>query len=182
MDVDRLGTSQLQGAWRPVGTTTEGLVLVNDDEDAPVTVLVGPGGEVGAEFPGIALSVGWGGAAILRPERTLAVTDAGLTQPRPVDRPGEGAWVPVGGPVVPSDSPPVVTGTNRFLVGLSDGSDPSLGGDLVMVDGSGMTATLGSFPGRPPGVVVARRGLGGGVRRIGGDPDPDRRRRPGPAR
>ncbi len=152
MDVDRLSTSQRPGSWHPLGTTTQGLVLVNDDEDAPATILVGPGGEVTAEIPGTALSVGWGGAAILQPDGTLAVTGAGLTQLHPVDKPHEGTWVPVGGPTVPSDSPPAVTGTHRFLVGLSNGSDPSPGGDLVVVNGSGVATTLWEFP---PGAHVA---------------------------
>jgi hypothetical protein len=145
MNVNRLGSYQRRGAWHPVGTTTEGLVLVSRDGDTPATVLIGPEGDVAAEIPGTALSVGWGGAAILQPDGTLVVTDAGLSQLQPVDPPGEGVWVPVGGPVVPSDSPPVVTGTNRFLVGWSAGPDPSLGGDLVMVDEFGAATTLGGL-------------------------------------
>ncbi len=143
VQVTRLVSTEIEGSWRPVGATIEGVVLVTDDPQ-PTTSLVAPDGTVEAELPGTALSVGWNGAAVVRPDGSLVVTDARLSSPMQVDKPGEGAWVPVGGPMVPATSPPVRTGTDRFLVMLAHQPDrgPLSAGELVVVDGAGRAAPI----------------------------------------
>ncbi len=138
VQVARLGSYELDGAWRSAGTTTAGLVLVTDDPE-PHTALIGEGGHIVAEVPGRAVSVGWNGAAVVQPDGSLIVTNAQLADASTVDKPGDGVWVSVGGPVVPTNAPPVITGAARFLVGLAD--DPARGpfssGDLIIVDSTG---------------------------------------------
>jgi len=126
-----------------VGATVDGLVVATDDPE-PATRLVGLDGDVEAEHEGSALSVGWNGAAVLRPDGSLIVTDSGLGNPIAVDKPGEGAWVSVGGPAVPTTSPPITTGTDRFLAMLAHDSDqgPLSSGDLVVIDASGTADSI----------------------------------------
>jgi hypothetical protein len=142
--VSRLMSTAIEGSWQPVGSTVEGIVLVTDGPE-PLTRLVGTNGAIQAEVQGAALSVGWNGAAIVHPDGSLTVTDALLGNPIRIDKPGEGEWVAVGGPVVPATSPPARTGTDRFLVALTT-DDPSgsffSGGDLIVVDATGAAAPI----------------------------------------
>jgi len=143
VQVARLMTTEIDGPWRPVGATIDGVVLVSEDPE-PVTRLVGADGTVVAELEGAALSVGWGGAVILRPDGSLIVTDAHLGNPVDVDKPREGEWALAGGPVVSGPVPPVETGSDRYLVVLGDdpAGDPAgsllTGGGLVIVDARGV--------------------------------------------
>jgi hypothetical protein len=142
----RLTSARIEGSWQPVGATLEGLILVADDPE-PITRLIAPDGTVAAEMDGTALSVGRNGAAILRPDGALIVADARLGDPKPVEKPGEGGWVSVGGPVVPATSPPVKTGADQFLVMLAD--EPAKGqisaGDLIAVDSAGVARPIYQF-------------------------------------
>ena len=140
--VTRLMSTGIEGTWEPVGATIEGLVLVTDDPE-PITRLVSPEGTVRAELDGTALSVGWNGAAILRPDGSLTVTDARLDNPSQVDKPGTGEWASVGGPLVSSNSPPVATATDHFLVMLAPESEMGLlSGQLTVVDPTGHAAAI----------------------------------------
>ena len=141
--ITRLMSAEIDGAWQPVGATIEGVVLAGGYPE-PLTRLVGADGTVRAELPGTALSVGWNGAAILRPDGSLIVTDPRLENPIPIDKPGEGEWVSVGGPIVPATSPPVRTGTDRFLVMLAQHPSQArhTAGDLIVVDAAGVAATI----------------------------------------
>lgn len=143
VQVRRIGSHEITGAWNPAGATTAGLVMVTDVPESR-TVLVGPGGDIVAEVAGRALSVGRRGAAVLRPDGSLFVTDADLANEISVDKPAGGGWVSVGGPAIPSDSPPLVTGASSFLLALAD--DPARGpfssGELVVVDANGAAAAI----------------------------------------
>ena len=138
MRVARLMSTGIEGSWQPAGATIEGLVLVADDPE-PVTRLVSPDGTLRAEVAGTALSVGWNGAAVLRPDGSLIVTDARLGNPTQVGKPDTGEWASVGGPLSSTASPPAVTATDHFLVMLA--SDPEKGplsaGTLIVVDPAG---------------------------------------------
>lgn len=140
-ELARLMSTEIEGTWQPVGATVEGLILTGD-EAGPRTRLVSTDGTIRAEVPGTALSVGWNGSAVLRPDGSLILTSALLDRPVPVDKPGDGAWVSVGGPIIPAASPPARTGTDRYLVMLAHepGKGEISAGDLVVVDGVG-TAT-----------------------------------------
>lgn len=129
-----------------VGATVEGLTLVTDDPE-PVTRLVGSGGTVAAEMSRIALSMGSNGVALLRPDGSLIVTDSRLGDPIDVEKPGGGAWVSVGGPVVPATSPPVTTGADQYLVMLAEEPDrgPISAGELVIVDSAGQARPIHRF-------------------------------------
>jgi len=116
--VARLMTTGIDGWWQPVGATIEGLVLVADDPE-PVTRLVSSDGTVRAQVAGTALSVGRNGAAILRPDSSLVVTDAHLDNPTQVAKPTAGAWAPVGAPSS-TGSLPAMTATDHFLVLLAN--------------------------------------------------------------
>ena len=150
--VARLMSGAIEGSWQPVGATVEGIVLVTDDPE-PLTRLVGTDGSVLAELQGAALSVGWNGAVIVHPDSSLTVTDARLGNPIQVDNPGEGEWVSVGGPLVPTTSSPARTGTDRFLVALTTedpGNSRVSGGDLMMVDATGVAVPIYELsPGSP---------------------------------
>jgi hypothetical protein len=139
----RLMSTEIEGSWQPMGVTIEGLVLTTDDP-GPRTRLVAVDGVVETELPGTALSVGWNGAAILLPDGSLAVTDASLENPTQVEKPGEGEWSSMGGPVVPANSPPARTGTDRYLVMLaSDAGQGGLSaGNLIVVDAAGVATTI----------------------------------------
>ena len=138
MRVTRVMSTGIEGTWQPVGVTTDGLVLVTDHPE-PITRLVSSDGTVRAEAAGTALSVGWNGAAVLRPDGSLIVTDARLDNPTPVDRPGTGEWGPVGGPLSSTTSPPAPTATDHFLVILADKPEkgPLSAATLIMVDPAG---------------------------------------------
>jgi hypothetical protein len=131
-------STEIEGRWRPVGATIDGLILISEAPD-PQTRLVSKDGAVTAHVPGTALSVGWDGVALLRPNGMLVVTDGQLGDRIEVGKPENGAWAPIGGPLVPSTSPPLRTGTDRFLVMVA--SEPAKGagsaGDLVVVDADG---------------------------------------------
>lgn len=143
LQLTRLMATEIDGSWAPVGTTIEGLILISDDP-VPRTRLVAADGTVAAEVDGTALSVGWSGAAILRPDGSLIITDARLDEPVQVEKSGEGEWVSVGGPVVPATSPPARTGTDRYLVMLAD--EPDTGqisaGNLIVIDPGGAATTI----------------------------------------
>ena len=101
---------------------------------------------------GTALSVGWNGAAVLRPDSSLIVTDPRLDNPTQVDRPGRGEWVLAGGPLSLTTSPPATTATNQFLVMLA--SDPEKGplsaGTLMVVDPAGHATPIYELSQGPP--------------------------------
>ena len=136
--VTRLMSTGIEGSWQPRGATIEGLVLVTDDPE-PITRLVSSDGTVRAELQGTALSVGWNGAAVLRPGGSLIVTDARLDNPTQVDKPATGEWVSVGGPFASTTSPPAITGTDQFLVMLARETKkgPLSAGKLMVVDPAG---------------------------------------------
>ena len=138
-------STDIEGSWEPVGATIEGLVLTGASESR--TRLVATDGTVEAELEGTALSVGWSGAAILRADGSLIVTDAGLADPIRVEKPFEGEWVSIGGPVVPTSSPPVRTGADDYLVMLAN--EPDRGqlspGSLIVVDAAGDTTSIHEF-------------------------------------
>ena len=138
MRVTRRMSTGIEGTWQPLGATIEGLVLVTDDPE-PITRLVSSDGTVQAELEGTALSVGWNGAAVLRPGGSLILTDARLTNPTQVDKPGTGEWVPVGGPFASTTSPPASTATDQFLVMLArePQKGPLSAGTLMVVDPAG---------------------------------------------
>lgn len=143
LQLARLMSTDIEGSWRPVGATIEGLILTGDDQ-GPRTRLVATDGTVAAELQGTALSVGWNGAAILRPDGSLVVTDARLDNPVRVDKPGEGEWVSIGGPIVPATSPPARTGTDQHLVMLAHEPDKGAisSGELVLVNPSGVATPI----------------------------------------
>ena len=136
-------STEIEGSWKPAGATVEGLILTSDLPE-PRTSLVATNGTVEAELDGTALSVGWNGASILRPDGSLIVTDASLEGPIQVEKPSAGAWVPVGGPVVPAHSPPVRTGQDEYLLMLADDADkgPVGIGNLVVVDAAGRATAI----------------------------------------
>ncbi len=134
----RLASVEIAGSWHPVGSTTEGLVLISEDAELQ-TALVGWDGDVVQQIPGTAISVGWNGVAVLGSDGTLSATDAALGDPVQIDKPGEGSWTSAGGPMIPSTAPPLVTASSQHLVILAE--EPNGGsvsaGDLVIVDASG---------------------------------------------
>lgn len=135
----RLTSTEIEGSWQPAGATVDGLVLVTDESE-PVTRLVSPDGTVAADVGGTPLSVEWNGAAVLRPDGSLIVTDASLGSAIRVEKPAGGGWASVGGPVVPATSPPVRTGADEYLVMLADEPDKGSmsAGDLIVVDAAGV--------------------------------------------
>lgn len=141
VQVARLGSYDVEGSWLPVGATTSGLVLLGD---GPRTRLIGWDGETVAEVAGNAVSVGREGAAIVQADGTLVVVDATLADPVRVEKPEDGTWTGIGGPVIPADAPPIVTAASRYLVYLAD--DPGGGqvgsGAVVVVDSDGSAAVL----------------------------------------
>lgn len=162
--VTRLMSRDIEGTWQPVGVTTEGLVLVTDDPE-PITRLISPDGIVRAEVEGTALSVGWNGAAVLRPDRSLVTTDARLDNPTQVDRPETGEWMPVSGPLTSTTSPLTITAADQFLVMLSSEPDkgPLSAGELMVIDPAGHATPIyelaqgphiASWSGREDWVVV----------------------------
>ena len=132
-----------EGSWHPAGATIEGLILTSDDA-VPRTTLVTTKGDVDREIEGTALSVGWNGVVILRPDGSLIVTDGHLANLIEVDKPGDGKWVSVGGPVVPATSPPARTGADRYLVMLANEADEGnvSSGDLIVIDRGGVASTI----------------------------------------
>ncbi|MEX0797725.1 MAG: hypothetical protein WD274_13650 [Acidimicrobiia bacterium] len=143
-ELDRQMSTEIGGVWHPMGATMDGLILSSDDS-GQLTRLVRLDGSVGAEVEGTALSVSWHGVVILRPDGSLILTDARLEDPRPVEKPGEGIWASVGGPVVPATSPPIRTGGDRYLVMLADGS----AGSLVVIDALGVATIIDEVSGAP---------------------------------
>lgn len=146
-ELDRRMSTEIGGVWHPMGATVDGLIL-SSDESGPRTMVVSPDGYVLTEIDGTALSVGWNGVAVLGPDGSLNLFDARLEDPRRVQKPGEGAWASVGGPVVPAESPPARTGGDDYLVLLADSADGKSGG-LVIVDDSGATKTIYEVSGAP---------------------------------
>lgn len=130
--VTRLIHVEVEGSWQPYGTTTAGLILVSNESPSR-TRLVAMDGSVGEPVAGEPLSVGWSGVLILE-DGALAVTAADLTGPVEVVPPSDGEWDSVGGPVIPTDAPPIRTGTAAHLVAILDGDDRGL--VLVQDDGS----------------------------------------------
>jgi spermidine/putrescine-binding protein len=101
---------------------------------------VGVDGTLINEVSGVALSVGWNSIAIAQDDGSLTVTDASLGSPVEVARPGSGVWASVGGPLIPSEAPPVSTGAEQLLVALVDGE--SQGAMLVAVGSNGVARTV----------------------------------------
>ena len=151
MRVNRLMSAGIEGRWQPVGATIDGLVLVADDPE-PITRLVSPDGIIRAEVAGTALSVGWNGAAVLRPDGSLFVTDARLGNPTRVGRPARGEWVPAGGPLSSTSSPPATTATDQFLVTLAGDSEkgPLSAATLMVVDPAGHATPIYELSQGPP--------------------------------
>ena len=158
-EVNRVMTTEIVGSWRPMGSTTEGLVVTSGDPE-PHTMLIGVDGSVTAEQEGTALSVGWLGAALLRPDGSLVVTNAGLESPNQVEKPGEGEWMRVGGPVIPATSPPLRTGTESYLVMLADEPEKGMmsSGSLVVVEPDGSAEPVYDFS-EGPHLASWSRGL-----------------------
>jgi hypothetical protein len=146
----RLGSFEIAGDWSPVGSTALGLVMNGEDPD-PRSILVDPNGEILAELAGTALSVG-NTAAIRRTDGSLVITDADLGNAREVQKPGPGSWEAVGGPTIPSDAPPVVTGGSGFLVALVADAARGIndGGQLVFVDSAGNAEAIHTLSGGQP--------------------------------
>jgi hypothetical protein len=142
-ELSRVMTTTIDGTWHPVGTNVAGIVLISGDPE-PRTRLVGTDGAVVAEIPGTALSVGWVGAAVVRPDGSLVVTNAQLGDPVEIDKPEVGEWASVGGPTIPATSPPMRTGTTRYLVQLVDepGKGEVSSGQLIMVDPDASTTPI----------------------------------------
>jgi hypothetical protein len=132
MQVARLGSWELEGSWQPVGSTIDGLVL-NSNEGDPRVLLVGFDRTPNNEVSGVALSVGWQSIAIVQEDATLVVTDASLGSPVEVALPEPGVWTSAGGPIIPAEAPPVVTGGEQLLVALVDAENE---GTLLVVVGS----------------------------------------------
>lgn len=117
--VTRLSRVEVEGSWQPYGSTTAGLILVSNE--GPVrTRLVAMDGSVGEPVDGEPISVGWSGVLILEDD-ALRVTAPDLTEPVHVVPPTGGTWTSVGGPVIPTDAPPIRTGAGAHLVALADG-------------------------------------------------------------
>ncbi len=144
--LSRVMSSEIDGSWHPVGTNVEGIVLVGDEPETR-TLVVGTDGTVIAETPGTALSVGWEGVVVVRPDGSLVITNTQLGDPVEVERPADGEWAAVGGPMVPATSPPMRTGTTQYLVQIIDDAtkgEMSLG-RLILIDPNGSTTPLYDF-------------------------------------
>ncbi len=135
-EVVRIMSTELAGTWHPMGATSEGLVMISH-EPVPLTRLVGVDGDVIAEEPGLAVSVGSTGTLIHRPDGSLVMTSASLGLGSVVEAEAD-RWFSVGGPMAPTISPPVRTGNQRFLVGRAIA--PMMGDEeLVLVDADSVT-------------------------------------------
>ena len=144
VQVTRLGSWEIEGTWHPAGTTVDGLVLNSDSDRVQV---VGFDGTTIGEVDGRAISVGWQSIGIIGGDGELSVTDAFLGNPVAVQRPGRGIWVGVGGPIIPSEAPPVVTGQERLLVGQSE--NDTVG--IYILDTSGATQHI--YDGTPNAIA-----------------------------
>jgi hypothetical protein len=142
-EVSRVMTTEVDGDWRPMGATAEGLVLVDGLSQAQ-TLLVARDGTNSEGVAGQVRSVGWLGAAVLQDDGSLVVTDALLGNPVPVENPTEGAWVAIGGPMIPATSPPLLTGAESYLVMLANepGKGPISSGSLAVVDPDGTARVI----------------------------------------
>lgn len=142
----RLGSFEIAGSWQPVGSTNEGLVL-NSNEGDPRVILVGFDGSVLAEVDGEALSVGWNAVAVVGSNGVLRVTDGRLELLSEVTEPGPGVWVSVGGPAIPADAPPIITGSEELLVALASdaGKGANSAGQLVVVNRDGSARAVYAF-------------------------------------
>jgi hypothetical protein len=159
LELARRMSTEIEGSWEPAGATVDGLVLTSDHPE-PRTGLVATNGTLAAELDGTALSVGWSGAAIVRADGSLIVTDAGLGNPVHVEKPSEGEWVSVGGPVMPATSPPARTGQDDYLVMLANEPDKGQlsAGNLMVVDAAGGATSIHEFS---PGSHLASWSRGG---------------------
>lgn len=145
-ELSRVMTTEVDGSWHPVGTNVDGIVLISEEAE-PRTMVLGTDGTVIAETPGTALSVGWEGVVFERSDQSLVITNTRLGDPVEVDKPGEGKWAAVGGPMIPATSPPMRTGTTQYLVQLID--EPEEGeissGELILVGPSGTATPIYEF-------------------------------------
>ena len=145
-EVSRAMATEIDGSWHPIGTNVDGIVLISDEAESR-TIVIGTDGDVLAETPGTALSVGWEGVVVARPDWSLILTNSRLDNPVEIDKPDDGQWASVGGPMVPAASPPMVTGSTKYLVQLID--DPARGevssGQLILIDPNGKTTALYEF-------------------------------------
>jgi hypothetical protein len=146
----RLMSTEIQGSWEAEGATVEGLILTSE-RPVPRTSLVSTSGSIEAELDGTALSVGWNGASILRPDGSLIVTDSSLEDPIQVEKPGAGVWVSVGEPVEPATSSPARTGQDDYLLMLADKGQAGVG-DLIVVAAAGRASVIYEFS---PGTHLA---------------------------
>lgn len=137
VEVARILATEVEGSWQPVGSTVDGLVLVAND-GLPRTLLVRFDGAQSREIAGEAMSVGWNGALILQDSELLVSTSdlGGLT---PVEKPVIGSWGPVGGPLIPTDSPPIRSAGTVYLAGLFESGSP---GQLVVVQQDGSSRVI----------------------------------------
>lgn len=141
VEVTRMGSIEVPGSWQPVGTTNAGLILIAN-EGAPRTLLIDVDGVVATEVSGEAISVGWSGTAIVE-DGELRLLGPDLGGSLAVERPSPGTWVSLGGPPIPSTSPPLRTGGAAHLVGLAVGDGPDRVTELIVVSQDGSTRTLG---------------------------------------
>lgn len=155
VQVTRLFGMEVDGSWQPSGTTTAGLVLVSNEGPA-MTRLVGMDGSLGEPVAGEPISVGWAGVAMLR-DGELLITGPELEDEQPVEAPLPGEWVSVGGPVIPSDAPPIRTGGEGHLVAVAGGSD-SGPASLVMVLEDGSTRVLHEMDAKRGTATISRSG------------------------
>ena len=152
VQVARILSVEVEGSWQPYGTTTAGLVLASND-GAPRTRLVAMDGSVGEPVGGEPLSVGLSGALILE-DGSLRLTAPDLIRSLDVAQPVEGTWTSVGGPVIPSDAPPLRTGAAAHLAGIIHPDGP---GSLVVVRDDGSARVIHEMSGGQ-GIAMFSRG------------------------
>lgn len=136
----RLHRLEIPGSWQPVGATTAGLVLASN-EGPPRTLLVGMDGSVGLEIAGEAISAGWSGVALVE-SGELRLVGPDLTGSVPVEKRSSGTWTSVGGPLIPSDAPPMRTGGAVHVVGLSQGETGGGSTQLIVIRPDGSTRII----------------------------------------
>lgn len=144
--VTRLGTFEVDGDWRGVGVTRDGLIV--ESGSGGEAALIDETGTLLRTVGGQVLSVGPNGVVLVSSGGTITITDSGLG-PGPTIPPPAGAdWTPIGGPVIPSNAPPLVTGGSRYLVLRATQGDEPSGGALVVVEQNSLIAPIAStsFP------------------------------------
>jgi len=115
-------------------------LVLNSNEGDPRVSLVGFDGTLINEVSGTALSVGWESVAIAQDDGSLVLANAMLGSPVEVAPPEPGVWASVGGPLIPSEAPPVATGAEQLLVALVDGENQRA--MLVAVGSNGVARSV----------------------------------------